>query len=335
MCTALTFSVNGETYYGRNLDLNCGFGEEVVITPRNYTFNFTDGSSSPSHYCMIGMATVVNNYPLYAEASNEKGLSIAGLNFPDNAHYFEPHHEKTNVSPYELIPWVLSRYASVDELKVVLPNLNLTHIAFAQNMPLAPLHWMVSDSQKSIVIESTTEGLKFYDNPFGVLTNNPPFPYHLENIKNYINLTPEWPANNVAPEQPLNPVGVGFGGFGLPGDSSPASRFVKAVFLRSSTLNHLKILQETAENQQETVAVSQFFHILDNVGMVKGSCFNEQGECEHTVYSSCCNTSRGIYYYKTYDNSCINAIEMSSCDTNGKELIQYPLVRHQTIHYAN
>ncbi|MBV7363299.1 choloylglycine hydrolase [Actinomycetaceae bacterium TAE3-ERU4] len=333
MCTALTLNVASNAYFGRNLDLNCGFGEQVVVTGRNFPFKFTDGSSNESHHAMIGMGTVIQGYPLYAEATNEAGLSIAGLNFPGNAHYFDPVEGKENISPFEFIPWLLANYTSLEEVRPVLKNLNLTNIPFAPQIPLAPLHWIVSDSTGSMVIESQKDGLHLYDNPLGVLTNNPPFSYHLENIKNYMNVTPQWPDNNYAPEIPLTPVGVGFGSFGLPGDTTPASRLVKAVFLRSVTQNQSENVW--GKNIVEEEAVGQFFHILDNVGMVKGSTLNQENGPEYTVYSCCCNTTTGVYYYKTYSNSRITAIDMHKTDLDSSELTCFALKREQSIQYEN
>lgn len=76
MCTSITLKTD-DFYFGRNLDVDRRYGQKVVITPRNYSFNFTDGDINNDHFAMIGMATVIDDYPLYAEASNEKGLSIA------------------------------------------------------------------------------------------------------------------------------------------------------------------------------------------------------------------------------------------------------------------
>ncbi|MBV7431853.1 choloylglycine hydrolase [Dermabacteraceae bacterium TAE3-ERU5] len=333
MCTALNLSLDGEVFFGRNLDLNCGFGEEVVVTPRNYPFTFSDGSHLASHHAMIGMATVVNDYPLYAEGSNEKGLSIAGLNFPGNAHYFPPKPGKTNVSPYELIPWLLGNFATLAEVRTALAELNLTDIAFSPQMPLAPLHWLVADGSGALVIESTADGLHWYENPFGVLTNNPPFPYHLENVKQYLHLSADWPENRIVPEVPLQPVGVGFGSVGLPGDTSPASRLVRAAFLRSATLNGRDVLPggQPLSGGENLAAVGQFFRILANVAMVKGSTRNEQGENEYTVYSCCCDAGRGIYYYTTYENLSLTAVDMHKTDLASAVLARYPLARTQEV----
>ena len=229
MCTCINFKTK-DNYFGRNLDLEYRFNEKVVITPRNYKFNLKNGTSITSKYSMIGMATVVSNYPLYAEATNEKGLSMAGLYFPKNACFFKEEDNKLNLSPYELIPYFLGLYSSISEIKKDIANLNITNTPFSKEMPVSDLHWMISDESECIVIEQMEDGLKVYNNPIGVLTNNPPFEYHLNNINNYSNLSPYNSENTFSNKINLNQYGQGMGAIGLPGDNSPASRFIRASF---------------------------------------------------------------------------------------------------------
>lgn len=324
MCTCIEFKTK-DNYFGRNLDLEYRFNEKVVITPRNYKFQLKNGTEIDTQHAMIGVATVIENYPLYAEAVNEKGLSMAGLYFPENAYFFNEDKEKLNLTPYELIPYFLGQYATVAEIKDIILNLNITNIPFAENLPLTELHWMISDGQESIVIEQMKDGVKLYDNPIGVLTNNPPFNYHLENINNYINLTPYYGKNRFSDKIDLQQYGQGMGAIGLPGDTSPASRFVRAAFNKLNSVC----------NDDEESSVTQFFHILDSVSMVRGSTITKEGKIDNTTYSCCINTSRGIYYYKTYTNNQITAIKMTEKEKAGKELTVYDLIEKQQIKYEN
>ena len=84
MCTAASYRTK-DLYFGRNLDYEFSYGDEVTITPRNYPFTFRRAGEMRTHYAMIGMAYVAEEYPLYYDAVNEKGLCIAGLNFVGNA----------------------------------------------------------------------------------------------------------------------------------------------------------------------------------------------------------------------------------------------------------
>ena len=324
MCTAVAYKTK-DYYFGRNLDLEYSYHETVTITPRNYCFRFRNTEDMTTHYAIIGMAYVVDSYPLYYDATNEKGLSVAALNFPDNAVYQGVKEEKINVASYELIAWILSRFSSVDEVLKVAGKVNITNQSFNKELPVSPLHFMIADKKKSIVLEPMTMGLMVYDNPVNVLTNNPPFLYHITNLNNYMSLTSEKPKNNFSDKLSLNQYSRGMGSLGLPGDLSSASRFVRAAF---TSLNSIS-------GESEVESVSQFFHILNSVYQQRGCVKMDKGIYEKTVYSSCCNTDKGIYYYTTYENSRITAVDMHKEDLNGQELISYELVKTQQINYQN
>lgn len=324
MCTCINFKTQ-DNYFGRNLDLEYRFNEKVVITPKSYEFNLKNGITIKTKYSLIGMASVIDKYPLYAEATNEKGLSMAGLYFPKNAHFFTENKPKLNLTPYELIPYFLGLYETVAEVKKILPILNITNIPFRENLPIAELHWMISDGTECIVVEQLQNGLKVYDNPIGVMTNNPPFPYHLANINNYINLTPHYEENRFSDKINLQQYGQGMGAIGLPGDNSPASRFIRAAF---NKLNSVCMKDEES-------SVTQFFHILDSVSMVGGATITKEGKPDITTYSCCINTSKGIFYYKTYTNNQITAIKMTDQEKNKKDLSIYDLIEKQQIKYEN
>ena len=323
MCTAVTYKTK-DNYFGRNLDYEFSYSETVTITPRNFPFSFRKVGKISNHYAMIGMAFVQDNYPLYYDATNEKGLSMAGLNFPLNATYMPMNGQKCNITPFEFIPWILGQCATVKEARDKLLNVNLLNENFSDALPLSPLHWMISDRSESIVVEPMKDGLKIYDNPVGVMTNNPTFDFHLLNLSNYMGLTREEPTSRFAQNLELKPYSRGMGAIGLPGDLSSASRFVKAAFTRLNSVS----------GEGESESVSQFFHILSSVAQQKGCCRVENG-FEYTIYSSCCNTDRGIYYYTTYENSQITGVDMHRENLDGKELISYPLVKGQKIKMCN
>ena len=174
MCTAVTMNM-GDTYFGRTLDYEISHGEQVTFMPRNFPLSFRHGKILTNHYAIEGMACVAEGYPLYFDAFNEKGLAMAGLNFVGYAKYHAPVEGKNNVASFELIPWILAQCATVQEAKELLDRINLTADAFSETLPPAQLHWMIGDSQETIVVESTSAGLKVYSNPVGVVTNNPEF----------------------------------------------------------------------------------------------------------------------------------------------------------------
>lgn len=325
MCTSLTFQ-SSDFYFGRNLDLEYNFGEKIVITPRQYPFIFKFAGTLSEHYAIIGTAQITDGCPLYAEAVNEKGLCLAALNFPGNAVYAEtPESGKTNLAPFELFGFLLGTCATVKEAEEKLKAVCITHTAFKDGYPVAPLHWHIADKDRSLVLECIKDGMHLYENPVGVLTNNPPFPFQLTNLQNYMHLTSNPPENRFAPALKLAPYGQGMGALGLPGDASPASRFVRAAFCKWNT--------ELPSGEE--ASVTQFFHILDNVAMVAGSVRTPENKLDRTTYSSCINASRGIYYYKTYNNNQISAVSMHKTDLDGCAPVVFEQVNRQQICYQN
>lgn len=302
MCTAISYK-NKAAYFGRNLDLERGYNECVVITPRSFVLPMRRVAPVSTHYAMVGMAAVADGFPLYFEATNEKRLSMAGLNFPGNAVYAEPAEGKDNITPFELVPWVLGQCACIGDAKALLSKINLVNIPFSSDLPLSPLHWMISDTHESIVVESVADGLKVWDNPFEVLTNNPPFDYHKTNLNNFMGLSVGPAQNQFKENLPLHNYSLGLGALGLPGDYSSPSRFVRAFFIKENSV----------AEEDESACVNQFFHILNGVAMPKGCVWTENGY-EYTRYSSCCNADKGIYYYMTYDNFEIRSVDMHSVD---------------------
>ena len=324
MCTAVTYKTN-DFYFGRTLDYEYSYMEEVTITPRNYQFKFNEKEAINTHYAIIGMAYVAEDYPLYYEAINEKGLGIAGLNFVGNANYNDPIEGKDNIAQFEFIPWILSQCETVKEAKKLIEKINITNTPFNKQLPLAQLHWIIADQNESITVESVQEGIKIYKNPVGVLTNNPTFDKQLFALNNYINLSNKTPENKFATDLELNKYSRGMGAIGLPGDLSSQSRFVRASFVKMNSVS--------AEGENESV--SQFFHILNSVDQQRGCCQLEDGKYEITIYTSCCNASKGIYYYTTYDNHQITAVDMNKENLDGKDLVRYPLVKEEQIKMQN
>ena len=314
MCTAVNFTSN-DNYFGRNLDLERSYGESVVITPRHFPFPMRTLPTLESHYAMIGMATVIDNLPLYYEATNETGLSMAGLNFPGNAHYHAYQEGKDNVSPFEFIPYILGKCKDISEVRECLKNVNLVNLNFSEDLPLSPLHWIISDRHGSLTVESVEDGLMVYDNLYGVLANNPPFPWHMMNVNNYMSLSEACPDNKLSDKHSFDAYSLGMGALGLPGDYSSASRFIRAVFVK----------EKSPCFEGEKDSVSHFFHILYSVAMPKGCVLTKDGQCEYTRYSSCCNTDKGIYYYTTYGNMNITAVDMQSVNIYGREIYAFPI----------
>ena len=324
MCTAATYKTK-DFYFGRTLDYEISYGDEVVITPRQFPITFRNGVELKEHNAIIGMACVMDDFPLYYDAANEKGLAMAGLNFVGNACYRKSEEGKDNVAQFEFIPWILRQCANVKEARELLNKINITDEPFSKELPVAQLHWIISDRDESITVESVAGGIKIYDNPVGVLTNNPPFDQQMFQLNNYMNLSPKSPKNLFSDKLSFNMYSRGMGALGLPGDLSSQSRFIRVAFTKMNSLS----------GDSESESVSQFFHILGSVDQQRGCCELDEGKYEITIYTSCCNADKGIYYYTTYENHQISGVDMHKENLDGDGLVRYPLIRGQQIYMQN
>ena len=302
MCTAATYKTK-DFYFGRTLDYEISYGDRITVTPRGYAFDLRCGGRIENHYAMIGMACVMNGYPLYYDAVNEKGLCIAGLNFVGNAYYNKPAAGKENIAQFELIPLILGKCATLDEARRLLESINITDTPFSDDLPVAQLHWIIADNGGCITLEAVKDGLKVYDNPVGVLTNNPPFETQMFNLNNYMHLSAENRENTFAKGLSLD----------------------RAAFVKMNSVS----------GDSEEESVSQFFHILASVDQQRGCCKVEDGKYEVTLYTSCCSAQKGIYYYTTYGNHRISAVDMRKENLDGESLIVYTPVSGEQIYMQN
>jgi len=314
MCTAITYKTN-DFYFGRTLDYDVCYPSEITITPRNFPFLFREAAKQDNHYAIIGMACNTDDLPLYFDAVNEKGLCMAGLNFVGNAVYSKRKTGKDNIAQFELIPWILGKCATIKQVRELLCNINITDTAFNDDLPVSPLHWIIADKNEALTLEAVAEGIRIYDNPIGVLTNNPPFPMQMTRLNDYMQLSNKEPRNNFSCKIPLKTYSRGMGAIGLPGDLSSQSRFIRAAFVKLNSVSE----------KTESKSISQFFHILGSVEQQQGCCETENGKYEITLYTSCCNADKGIYYYTTYNNRSISAVDMRKEDLNSGKILRFPL----------
>lgn len=324
MCTAVTYQTK-DFYFGRTLDYEHSWDEEVTFTPRNFPLPFRHFETLGSHYAILGMARVADGYPLYFDGFNERGLAMAGLNFVGNAVYGTPRAGKDNIAQFEFIPWILAQCVSVREARELLRDLNLTDTAFSEKLPPAQLHWIIADREEVITVESVGEGLRVYDNPVGVLANNPSFDRQLFRLNDFMRLSAKTPENAFSRNLKLEAYSRGMGGLGLPGDLSSQSRFIRAAFVKENAV----------AGASEPESVGQVFHIMGSVEQVRGCCQVGDNQYEKTIYTSCCNTDKGIYYYTTYENRQITAVHLRKKMLDGGHLVRYPLVRKEQIRDQN
>lgn len=330
MCTGLALATKDNKHlFGRNLDVPATYGQSVHIIPRNYEWvNVVNGETYTSKYACIGMGIVVDRHPFMFDLVNEKGLAGAGLNFTHFAKFSEKAVEgKTSISGSDFPYWAVSNFSNLDELKEALKGLVITSIPVKPGFPVAGLHWMFTDlSGRSIVIESMEDGMHIHDNPVGTLTNDPTFPWHLINLRQYATLTTKTPgAKEFKDNYIAKPFGHGLNMLGLPGDASPAARFVRTVYFRDTVV----------DANDEVSGVTAFFQVLEGVTVIKGSEVDPNGDMNYTVYKSCMCQESGTYYYTDYSNRRINAVSLSKADLDAKEIINFDYQGKQDILFQN
>ena len=192
-------------------------------------------------------------------------------------------------------------------------------------LPAAKLHWILADKNETIVAEPKNGKLIIHSDPANVLANEPPFDYQMQNLNNYMALSPHPPENSFSPALPLKSYSRGMGALGLPGDLSSQSRFVRAAFVSANSVS----------GNGEYDGITQLFHILGSVEQQNGCCITENGGLEKTIYTACFDAQSGVYYYTTYENRQITAIDMFKANLNAAELACYPMLNTPQIKFQN
>jgi choloylglycine hydrolase len=321
-CTGISmFSADGSYFQARTIEwAGTNLNSMYVVVPRNFSqTSFTpkgqNGISFKSKYGYIGLA--VHEKEFIAEGLNEAGLSAGLFYFPNYGSYqlYDEKYNSTTIADLQLVSWILSQFATVDEVKANINNVRVVSLMGGDGSEEA-IHWRVGDkSGKQIVIEIEKGVPHVYDNPIGVLTNAPNFPWHLSNLGNYINLTPINPPAHKMADFMVEPIGHGNGFLGLPGDFTPPSRFVRAAFFKATA--------PTLATARATML--QCFHILNNFDIPIGMNFpkNEIPDLPSaTQWTSVIDLTNKVVYYKTFDNNNIRMIDLKNIDF-GKVKYQY------------
>ena len=311
MCTGIRFTDSaGAMYFGRNLDWTQGYGEQVVVTPpaAKVPAAFARPDDPEQGHTVIGMGIVVAGIPLYFDCGNDAGLAVAGLNFPQSAHYAaEPQAGAVNVAAYEFPYWIARTFASIDEVRQAMANVTVVAKPVTEQLPVANLHWIVGDATGSIVIECMADGARVWEDDVDVLTNEPDFGWHRQNLRNYLMLTDTLPAHATWDAAELTPFGSGVGVQGLPGDYGGPARFVRAAFVNS----------HYPEQTGEQANVTRLFRTLGAAAVPDGVALMADGAFEKTLYTSCFSASTLTYYHATYDDPAIRAYPLAACDLAG------------------
>jgi len=316
MCTGIRFSDgDGNLYLARNLDWTSGYGEQVVLTPSGYVPKSPFSAVPGIRHAVIGMGIVEDDTPLYFDCGNDAGIAVAGLNFPGYAQYAPgPVEGATNVAAFEFPLWVASQFESVDEAEAALDQVVIVDRPINEKYPSSLLHWIIGDSARAIVVEYTGDGMHVFDDDVDVLANQPGFPWHHENLRNYLNTAPDFPEDTVLGRAHLAPFGSGSLMRGIPGDYYSPSRFVRAAYVNA----------HYPEKGSEEENVSRAFHTLQQVAMVDGCAAMGSGEFEKTIYTGLFSSRTTTYYWNTYEDPAIHSVAMADHGSDGTELTLVP-----------
>lgn len=311
MCTAVRF-IDGEDnmFFGRNLDWSFSYGEKVLYTPKDYNYQPAFNAEDRNH-AVLGVGIIADDTPLYFDCANDAGLAVAGLNFPGYAEYApDSVNLTTNVAAYEFPLWVARNFTSVDDVEEALKNVTIVAKPINDQYPVSMLHWIIGDATRSIVVEYMADGMHVYHDDIDALTNQPQFPYHMQNLINYINADPK-PIESVKwGNADLKAWGAGLSAHGLPGDPNSTSRFVRVSYTNA----------HYPQQKGEQDNVTRLFKTLSSAAMVDGNSMMSNGQYEKTIFTSGFSANTMTYYKNTYDDPTIRAYAMADFDETSNQL---------------
>jgi Penicillin V acylase and related amidases len=325
-CTSITLSTEDGTHLsGRTMDFSDLYGSKAVAinSKTDWKYRFNSDETFQSQYKIAGIGNVDEKTKLLmlGDAINEEGLMGISLYFSGYAQYAQaPSDGKKAINPAIVLSYILSNCKNLDEVKTEFEK-NITLIQEVNPIlnSETPLHFMFSDkSGKALIIEPDKAGdVTMYEDNVGVLTNGPTYSWHETNLRNYISVSPNQYASIEMEGKELSPFSQGSGSFGMPGDYTPPSRFIRASYQK----------KYTTKGATEIDGVTQLFHILATANIPKGMVIEDRedtranvasnkGEVEydHTVYTSAMSAETGRYYFFTYDNQQVNCIDLREQD---------------------
>ncbi len=322
-CTGITLSTEAHAnIHARTIEWGeSNLNSKLIIAPRNYGYastmpNGKTGLSWDSKYGFAGIS--VSDDRFIAEGINEAGLTAGLFYFKGYGSLakFDPAQTANNITDMDFVRWMLSQFDTVEQVKAAIKQIKIVPVYLdAKGNPSPTAHWRVTDkSGANIVIEIVNNGeIHFYDNPVGVLTNSPDFPWQVTNLNNYVSLQPGTSAPVNFGDYQARSFGVGTAFAALPGDISPPARFVRAAF-------YVETAPAMKTNRD---AVSQAFHILNNFDIPIGTEFSTEHKAHipdlpsATQWTSVIDQQNRVLYYKTMFDSGIKSFDLKSADLNG------------------
>lgn len=322
MCTTIGFSYEGGTVFGRTLELGMKLDNDIVVIPRKMEGLIqTSDRSFGSKYAVIGTGFL--NMTTLGDGMNEEGLMGSSNLFPGYASFADEAEEgKINLTDAQAFNYLLSRCKDIAEVKEEAAKMVLLQKGDGAEDFSTGMHFFFMDAEgKGLVLEPRDGRLLAYDNPYGVLTNAPEFPWHVTNLKNYLNIQAKNVEDTLFNGNTITKFGEGSGLVGLPGDFTPPSRFVRAAFFVSATPKDL----------ERQAAILQGFRILSQSDIPTGAVIDpKEGNNDETLYTAIMDTKKKAYFVKCHDNINIQAFYLD--DYRDETEVQHiPLIKHMEL----
>jgi choloylglycine hydrolase len=304
---------DGSVVVGRSMEFGPKLETDIYTVNRGALFDSTtpDGKPGLTWQTKYGYLALDGFHLFPVSGMNEQGLSFDALYFPGLAEYETYDANKpSGAMPYYLMAdYVLGNFSNVAEIKEALPKLTIYAKALKHTGQdvVFPMHFAVTDKQgQSIAIELEGGKLHIYDNKIGIFTNSPSYPWHLTNLSNYVNLSPNAPDPIVKDGITYNATGQGAGAVGLPGDYTPPGRFIRMAYLVG-----------TAEQTKDAAgAVNLAQHVLNNVDIPYGAVRGKKGdnspdEIDSTQWVVVKDLTHHVLYFRSYSDLTLQKIDMN------------------------
>jgi choloylglycine hydrolase len=327
-CTGIRLAASdGAVVHARTMEFGIDIASDVLVIPRGFartglTPDGAPGLAYTSKYASVGANGV--GLPYLFDGLNEQGLAVGTFYFPTSASYmpYTPADAARTLAPWQVGSWILENFANVQEVRDNIASIVVAEVVYKEWGFTPPVQYVVHDaSGSSIVIEYVGGKLTVHDNPLGVMSNSPAFDWHMTNLRNYVNLS----VNNSAPAKigpvTLQPIGMGSGMLGVPGDFTPPSRFVRAAIYSAS------VLPSTTGDE----AVQQAFHVLNQFDIPKGAARDHEKDehgnvvADYTIWTSANDLKAKRFFIRTYDNSQIRSIDLMTQDLDAKDIVTYSI----------
>ena len=319
-CTFITLTgADGTVVASRTMEWGAfDLSPEMTFVPSGTAFSAMtmpdgqDGAEWVAKYNIVGVTLL--GQMLFGDGVNSEGLNVSLLYLPGFAEYqaYEPDKASISLAPVDVSGFILGNFATVAEVREGLKNIRVVPIVTPELGDAAPVHFSVTDkSGDQIVIEYVDGALSVYDKTLGVLTNSPPYDWHINNARNYVNMRADaWPSRDVNGID-IAPMGYGSGLIGLPGDFTPPSRFIRALAW-TQTARHTSGGEDTVH---ESIRIlSNFVLPMEAVDKKLNPAELEVLKYGGTQYTVSYDLQNLKVYFQTSDNPSVRSVDMSTFD---------------------